>query len=165
MCLASPPWKRPGTVLASPRKAKEQPVSGMKRDAPAQAAGVTDLVGRLVDGLGQLLAQHVALARLELGEEARSLSRALGTLALFTPLLVVGYAMLCFGLAFALARWLSVSGAVLLVGAANLVVGGAGLWTVRKALLRPRLQDTTAAVRESAQALQAEAQREVSGVH
>jgi uncharacterized membrane protein YqjE len=140
-------------------------VSGMKRDAPAQAAGVTDLVGRLVDGLGQLLAQHVALARLELSEEAHSLTRALGTLALFTPLLVVGYAMLCFGLAFALARWLSVPGAVLLVGVANLVVGGAGLWTVRKAFRRPMLQDTTAAVRESAHALQAEAHREVSGVH
>jgi uncharacterized membrane protein YqjE len=137
----------------------------MKRDAPEQAAGVTDLVGRLVDGLGQLLAQHVALARLELSEEARSLSRALGTLALFTPLLVVGYAMLCFGLAFALARWLSVPGAVLLVGAANLVAGGVGLWTVRRAFLRPMLQDTTAAMRESAQALQAEAHREVRGVH
>jgi uncharacterized membrane protein YqjE len=137
----------------------------MKREAPAQAPGVTDLVGRLVDGLGQLLAQHVALARLELGEEARGLSRALGTLALFTPLLVVGYAMLCFGLAFALARWLSVPGAVLLVGAANLLVGGVGLWTVRKAFARPVLQDTTAAVRESAQALQAGPRREVSGVH
>jgi uncharacterized membrane protein YqjE len=136
----------------------------MSREVEVQAPGVTDLVGRLVDGLGQLLAQHVALARLELGEEARGLSRALGTVALFIPLLVVGYAMLCFGLAFALARWLTVPGAVLLVGAANLLLGGVGLWTVRKAFARPLLQDTTAAVRESAQVLKVEA-REVRGVH
>jgi len=130
-----------------------------------QSAGVTDLVGRLVDGLGQLLGQHVALARLELGEEARTLGRTLGTLALFTPLLVVGYAMLCFGVAFALAPWLSLPGAVLLVGTVNLLAGGVGLWTVRKAFGRPMLPDTTAAVQESAQALQVEAHREVGGVH
>ena len=126
---------------------------------------MTDLVGRLVDGLGQLLAQHVALARLEFSEETRGLGRALGTLALFIPLLVVGYAMLCFGVAFALAGWLSLPGAVLLVGAANLLGGGVGLWTLRKAFARPVLQDTTAAVRESAQALRSESRREVSGVH
>jgi uncharacterized membrane protein YqjE len=136
----------------------------MKSDAPEQP-GVTDLVARLVDGLGQLLAQHVALARLELGEEARTVSRALGTLALFTPLLVVGYAMLCFGLAFALVPWLSLPGAVLLVGALNLVVGGAGLLAARKALQHPVLEESAAAARESARLLQAEAHREVSGVH
>jgi uncharacterized membrane protein YqjE len=137
----------------------------MKTDVPEQPTGVTDLVARLVDGLAQLLAQHVALARLELGEESRSLGRALGTLALFVPLLVVGYAMLCFGLAFALAAWLSLPGAVLLVGAVNLVVGGVGLWTARKAFAHRVLQETTAAVRESARALQVDAQGEVGGVH
>jgi hypothetical protein len=137
----------------------------MARDVPAPTAGVTDLVGRLVDGLGELLSQHLALARLEFGEETRGLGRAIGTVALFVPLLVVGYAMLCFGLAFALAHWLSLPGAVLLVGAVNLVLGGVGLWTARKAFVRPVLQDTTAAVRESAQALRVETRREVSGVH
>ena len=137
----------------------------MKRDEPEQPPAVTDLVARLVDGLGQLISQHVALARLELGEEARSVSRALGTLALFAPLLVVGYAMLCFGVAFLLARWLSVPGAVLLLAALNLVVGGLGLWSVLKALKRPLLQDSQAEVRESAKALASEAHREVSDVH
>jgi uncharacterized membrane protein YqjE len=137
----------------------------MKRDEQEQPPGVTDLVARLVDGLGQLIAQHVALARLELGEEARSVSRALGTLALFTPLLVVGYAMLCFGLAFALAPVLSLPGAVLLVGAANLVVGGVGLVRVRAVLRRHHLEETAAAVRESAQLLAPEARVEVGDVH
>ena len=137
----------------------------MKSDEQEQPAGVTDLVARLVDGLGQLISQHVALARVELGEEARSVTRLLETLALFTPLLVVGYAMLCFGVAFILARWLSVPWAVLLVGAVNLLAGGLGLLSVRRALRRPYLEDTTAAVRESAQLLRGEAPKEVSGVH
>lgn len=139
--------------------------SDMKRDEQEQPPAVTDLVARLVDGLGQLIAQHVALARIELGEEARSVSRAFGTLALFTPLLVVGYAMLCFGVAFVLARWLSVPGAVLLVAAVNLLAGGLGLWSVRKALKHPLLEDTKAAMRESAQLLESEAHRGVSDVH
>ena len=80
----------------------------VKTDVPEQASGVTDLVARLVDGLGQLLAQHVELARLELVEESRSLGRTLGT---------------------------------------------------------PILQETTAAVRESARALQVDGHREVGGVH
>jgi uncharacterized membrane protein YqjE len=137
----------------------------MKRDEPEQPAAVTDLVARLVDGLGQLLSQHVALARLELGEEARSVSRVLGTLALFAPLLVVGYALLCFGVAFLLAPWLSVPGAVLLLSALNLLAGGLGLWSVRHLLKRPLLPDSQAAVRESAKVLASEAHREVSDVH
>lgn len=137
----------------------------MKRDEPEQPPAVTDLVARLVDGLGQLIGQHVALARLEIGEEARTAARALGTLALFAPLLVVGYALLCFGVAFLLTPWLSVPGALLLVAAINLVVGGLGLWSVREALKRPLLEDTQAAVRESAQLLASEAHREVSDVH
>jgi uncharacterized membrane protein YqjE len=126
-----------------------------------QPQGVTDLVARLVDGLGLLIAQHVALARIELGEEARSVSRTLGTLALFTPLVVVGYAMLCFGVAFAISPLLSVPGAVLLVGGVNLVAGGFGLWRVIQVLKRPHLEDTTAAARESTDVLR----REVEGVH
>jgi uncharacterized membrane protein YqjE len=126
--------------------------------------GVTDLVARLVDGLGHLLAQHVALARIELAEEARGVGRALGTMALFVPLLVVGYAMLCFGVAFALAPWLSLPGAVLLIAAANLIIGGLGVWRVRRLLKRPVLDETAEAFRESARALGAEA-HEVTGVH
>ena len=132
---------------------------------PEQPAGVTDLVAKLVDGLGQLIAQHVALARIELGEEARSVSRSLGTLAVFTPLLVVGYAMVCFGVAFALSPLLSMPGAVLLVGAVNLVVGGIGLFRVIQVLKRPHLEDSTAAARESTHLLATEARVEVGGVH
>jgi len=130
-----------------------------------ERAGVTDLVSRLVDGLGQLLAQHIALARIELGEEARSVGRALGTMALFVPLLLVGYAMLCFALAFALSTLLTVPGAVALVGGVNLVGGALGLWRARSTLRRPALQSTTEAVRESAHALAAQAKGEVPGVH
>lgn len=127
--------------------------------------GVADLVSRLVDGLGQLLAQHIALARIELGEEARSVGRALGTMAVFVPLLLVGYGMLCFALAFAMSTLLTVPGAVALVGGVNLLAGAAGLWRARSALRRPALQNTTEAVRESAHALAAQAKGEAPGVH
>jgi uncharacterized membrane protein YqjE len=139
----------------------------MRSDESEQPPGVTDLVAKLVDGLGQLIAQHVTLARIELGEEARTVSRSLGTLALFTPLLVVGYAMLCFGVAFALVPLLSLSGAVLLVGAVNVVAGGLGLWRVIKVLKRPHLEDSAAAARESTELLATpvRVRAEVSGVH
>ena len=136
----------------------------MKREQEA-SPGIADLVARLVDGLGQLITQHVELARIELGEELGSVSRTLGTMALFTPLVVVGYAMLCFGVAFSLAPFLSMPGAVLLVGGANLVAGGIGLWRVIQVLKRPHLEDTAAAVRESSELLAGEVRREVRGVH
>jgi len=129
-----------------------------------EAPGVTDLVARLVDGLGELLAQHVALARLELGDEVQAVSRVLGTVALVTPLLAVGYALLCLALALALSPWLSLPGGVALVGAANLLGGGLGLWAVRRTLRRPRLAGTQEALRESTTELLAEV-REVRGVH
>jgi uncharacterized membrane protein YqjE len=125
--------------------------------------GMTELVARLVDGIGQLLAQHVALARIELSEEARSVGRAVGTMALFVPLLIVGYAMLCFGVAFALSPFLSVPGAVLLVGLANVLAGGVALWRVYRTLKRPAFEESTEAARESARALAARG--EVPGVH
>jgi hypothetical protein len=126
---------------------------------------MTELVARLVDGIGQLLAQHVALARLELSEEARTVGRAVGTMALFVPLLIVGYAMLCLGIAFALSPFLSVPGAVLLVGLVNLVGGGVALFRIYRTLKRPVLEESAEAVRESARALAAEARGEVPGVH
>jgi len=130
----------------------------------AQTPGVSDLMARLVDGLGELLSQHLALARLELRDEAHGVARVFGTLALVVPLLVVGYAMLCFAVAFALSPRLGVPGAVALVGAANVLAGGVGLLGVRRTLERPHLPQTSEAVRESAAALVAEA-REVRGVH
>ena len=136
----------------------------MTRQADNEAPGVSDLMARLVDGVGELLAQHVALARLEVGDELHSVARVLGTLAVVTPAVVVGYAMLCLALAFTLVPLLSLPGAVALVGAANLVGGGLALWSVRKTLQRQPLQQTAQAVRESASLLATEA-REVSGVH
>ena len=136
-----------------------------RRRDKGERPGMTELVARLVDGIGQLLAQHVALARIELSEEAHSVGRALGTMALFVPLLVVGYAMLCFGLAFALSGLLSVPLAVLLVGLANFVAGGVALWRVYRTLKRPALEESTAAARESARALAAEVRGEAPGVH
>ena len=137
----------------------------MKRHRQPEAPGVTDLVARLVDGLGQLVAQHVALARLELGEEARSVGRAVGTLALFVPLVVVGYAMLCLALALALADLIPLPWAVCVVGVANLLAAGVGFLTASKALRRRPLPETSRAVRESAQLLSQEAAKEASGVH
>src|SRR5208282_2899038 len=92
-------FRRRGPCLATQKHTKEAP-------------GVTDLVARLVDGLGELLAQHVALARLELGDEVQAVSRVLGTVALVTPLLAVGYALLCLALALPIAPWPSLPGGV-----------------------------------------------------
>jgi uncharacterized membrane protein YqjE len=89
--------------------------------------GITALVGRMADGFSRLVTQHVALARLELSEDARQMGAGLGRIAAFVPFVLTGYALVCAALAVLLARWVGLPGALALVGLANLVGGGLGL--------------------------------------
>ena len=42
-----------------------------------------ELVGQMVDGVGKLVTQHIALAKLEIAEELRGLGRDVGKVAAF----------------------------------------------------------------------------------
>jgi uncharacterized membrane protein YqjE len=95
--------------------------------------GIATTVGKITDGFSKLVSQHIALARMELQEDARVVGGELGRVALFAPFVLVGYALVCVALSVLLGRWLTMAGGFALVGAANLVGGALG---VRAAVMR-----------------------------
>lgn len=97
---------------------------------------------QLVSELGHLVSQHIALAKLELGEAARRTGLGVGVIAAFAPLVLVGYAFLNAALALWLGRWLALPGAVALVGLLNVVGGILGVVLGARAFRRPALDDT-----------------------
>jgi hypothetical protein len=112
-----------------------------------------DLLVQLVGELGHLIAQHIALAKVELGASARRTGIGVAQVAACAPLVLVGYAFLNAALALALARWLPLAGAVALVGLFNVVVGTLGVVLAARAFRRPVLNDSVSEIERTAQAL------------
>ena len=84
-----------------------------------------DAFGRLLDGLQTLMREHVALARAEIKEEARSMARDALVSAAGAPALLAGYLLLMFAIGYLLALWLPQWAAFAIVAVVNLIVGGA----------------------------------------
>ena len=103
--------------------------------------------------LGHLLAQHIALAKVELGASARRTGMGVAQIAACAPLVLVGYAFLNAALALALGRWLPLAGAVALVGVLNVVAGVLGVLLAARAFRRPVLDDSVSELERTAQAL------------
>ena len=105
-----------------------------------------DALQRLVDGLQTLIREHLALARAELKEDARSLGRDLLAGAAGVPALAAGYLLLMIALGYLLAIWLPPWASFGIVAAVNLGAGGAlTLAGVRKVMQnRPGMQGTGA---------------------
>ena len=89
-----------------------------------QGDGIIGLVRETVDGIGHLVAEHIKLARLELVAEAKVTGRRLALIALVVPIVFMGYALACIGLAVLLARSLGTSNAFFLVGGVHVILGG-----------------------------------------
>jgi uncharacterized membrane protein YqjE len=97
----------------------------------------------LVDSFSELIAQHLALARVELAEDAKFIGVRVGVIAALAPLIFVGYGFLCVALAFALQRVIAVDLSFLLVGLLNLVIGGVGIaMAVKQLQSRPVMGET-----------------------
>ncbi len=108
---------------------------------------------QLAADLGHLVAQHIALARLELGETARRTGVSVAQIAACAPLVLVGYAFLNAALALALGRWLPLAGAVALVGLLNVAGGTLGVVLAARGLRRPKLDESVHELERTAQAL------------
>ena len=82
-----------------------------------------DAFARLLDAVQLLVREHLALARVELKTEARSLAHRLSPAAVGVPLLLSGWLLLMLGVAVALPLppWAALG----LVAIANLAAGGA----------------------------------------
>ncbi len=119
---------------------------------------VLSQVRELVDGLSELTAQHLRLARLELAEDARFIGLRVGLIAALAPLILVGYGFLCTALALALGRVLAADLAFLAVGGANLLAGVGGIALVARQLggrkvlnaTQTELQETSALIVQAA---------------
>lgn len=99
---------------------------------------IATLVGRMADGLGKLVSQHIELARAELAQDVRGMGVDVASIAVFVPFVLVGYLFVCGALAALLAQWLGWAGALAVVGGVNLVGGGLGIF---RAVERLRTRD------------------------
>ena len=127
--------------------------TGRTRRAPEHRPGTADLLVQLAGELGHLVSQHIALAKLELGETARRTGLGVAQIAACAPLVLVGYAFLNAALALALERWLSLAGAVALVGGINVAGGVLGIVLAARSLRRPALDDSALELERTVHAL------------
>ncbi|HEX4382323.1 MAG TPA: phage holin family protein [Myxococcales bacterium] len=97
-----------------------------------------DALQRLLDGLQNLVREHLALARVEAKEDLRTMGRDLAYGAAGVPLLAVGYFMLMLALGYLLAQWLAPWAAFGIVAVVNLGAGAALTIVCRKKLMESR---------------------------
>lgn len=103
----------------------------------------------LVDAFSDLVAQHVRLAKMELAEDAKFMGARMALIAVFAPLILVGYGFLCVGAALALARVMPTELSFVIVGVLNLAIGGVGIAIAGKQLSQRKVLDATSSELES----------------
>jgi hypothetical protein len=113
--------------------------------------GIGRALGQVADGLGRLVSEHLALAKLELAQDAQELGGEIGKMLVFAPMVIVGYAFLCSALAITLMKWMEVPAALLIVGGINFALGGLGLYgAIRRVRAQQPMQETLREVGVSA---------------
>ncbi|HEY1904769.1 MAG TPA: phage holin family protein [Myxococcaceae bacterium] len=115
--------------------------------------GTAELLAQLAHELGNLVSQHIALAKLELGQTAKRTGLGVAQIAAFAPLILVGYGFLNGALALLLGRWLPLAAAVALVGLLNAVVGLLGVALAARSFRRPVLDDSVVELERTVQTL------------
>jgi uncharacterized membrane protein YqjE len=114
--------------------------------------GIATQVARIADGLSRLVSQHVALLRLELAEDAKAVGISIGTIAALAPFVLVGYALLCGSLAWAVSPWVGVAGGLAIVGGFNMLGGVGGIFfAIHKLRTRQMLGTTRQELTQSRQ--------------
>jgi uncharacterized membrane protein YqjE len=116
--------------------------NGPTRRTGDHRPGTAELLAQLAHELGNLVSQHIALAKLELGETAKRTGLGVAQIAAFAPLVLVGYMFLNAALALLLRSWIPLAGAVALVGLLNVVVGLLGVALAARSFRRPVLDDS-----------------------
>ena len=114
--------------------------------------GVAGALLQVADGLGHLVVDHLALARIEVAQDVGAIAGQLGRLAAFIPLLIVGDAFLCGAVALGVAPWLGLPWALLILGLLNLGAGALGTWAAVRRLqaLHPLEESARQAARSAA---------------
>lgn len=126
----------------------------MRAGEQADRSGIAQAMSRIADGLSRLVSDHLALARVELREDARTFAISAARIAVFVPLILVGYGFLCAALAVAVSRWIGLGWALFAVGFLNVAVGAIGVRVaLRKVQGREVLGETREEVSRSAEVL------------
>lgn len=101
--------------------------------------GVVGLLRETADGLGQLIADHIKLARLELAADARSYGQGVAIIVVAGFVLALGYAFAWLAIGLAVAR---LCGAPLAFGGVallHLIAGGIAVSSAVKRMKKPPL--------------------------
>jgi len=106
--------------------------------------GVVGLLRETVDGLGQLIADHIKLARLEMAADARSYGQGVATIVVAGFVLALGYAFAWLAIGLAVARFCGAPIAFGGVAALHLIAGGVALSSAVKRMKKPALMRGTA---------------------
>jgi hypothetical protein len=106
--------------------------------------GVVGLLRETVDGLGQLIADHIKLARLEMAADARSYGQGVATIVVAGFVLALGYGFAWLAIGLAVARFCGAPIAFGGVAALHLIAGGVALSSAVKRMKRPALMRGTA---------------------
>jgi len=124
---------------------------------PNSDGKIATLLTNIADGLGRLITEHIALAKIEITGDATALARSLGQAVGFLALALIGYGFLCAALvAFLAPERMSYFTALLIVGGANLIVGAIGAYRgLRKVSARPVMRESLQELDRSAAALSA----------
>jgi hypothetical protein len=111
-------------------------------------------VSRIADGVSKLVSQHIALAKLELAEDAKAVGISVGLIAGLAPFILVGYLFLCGAAAVGMSAKLGLSWSLAIVGGVNALGGLAGiLVAVQKLRTRHMFGGTIQEVQKSASEL------------
>lgn len=105
---------------------------------------ISALLTDVAEAMSRLVSEHIALARAELGQELSGLSTWLVQAVVSFAVLLLGYAFCCTALAAYLAsRGMSIALALLLVAAANAVIGALGAYRAVRRISSQRLLQKT----------------------
>lgn len=107
----------------------------------------------LVDAFSELVTQHVRLAQLELKQDARFVGLRVGVIAIFAPLILVGYCFLCIALALSLRAFIGDAPAFVVVGVFNLLAAGIGIAIAGRQLSNHKMMPATQLELESSSAI------------
>jgi|SRR5579871_1186955 len=127
------------------------------------AATVPSLIAQAVESLGELVVDHIRLARVELATDVRIYASATGGVVVAVLLVTIGYLFASAAAALALAPLTGMPVAFALVAALHLVVGGLCVHVASTKARRTRLlRETTAEARRTAHALAHPSGRQVA---
>ena len=116
---------------------------GILDESGESGDGIISLVKETASGLGQLVADHIRLARLEMTADAKTYARDIGMLLAGGIVVAIGYVLGCIAAGTALARVIGAPLAFLALALLNIVVGAIALVMMSRRMKRIQLMQGT----------------------